>query len=187
MKTALPILACVLLLVAGCASQPGAEAKGSDAKMAAAKAPRDRVNAYVDLLRADLSDGKVAIINQVMKLSDEEARAFWPIYRDYEEELFENGDQRLTLIRQYVTALSADAMTDAKAKEMAAAWFAYQNQELEVLKKYHGLIEQKLSPVRAAQFAQIEHRFGLVVDLALASELPLVPTQVKGTATATAK
>jgi hypothetical protein len=31
-----------------------------------------------------------------------------------------------------------------------------------------------MSPIRAAQFVQIEHRFGLVVDVTIPPELPLI-------------
>jgi hypothetical protein len=33
---------------------------------------------------------------------------------------------------------------------------------------------QRDSPIRAARFVQIEYRFGLVTDLTVASELPLI-------------
>jgi hypothetical protein len=135
---------------------------------------RDSLRAYVEALRADLSNGKVRTINGVMKLSDDEARVFWPIYKDYEDELFENGDRRVALIKQYTTLTATRSMTDGNARELVPAWFDFESQQLELLKKYHGILQEKMSPVRAAQFVQIEYRFALVVDLSIASELPLI-------------
>jgi hypothetical protein len=140
------------------------------------KTPSDRLREYVASLRSELSDGKAHTINQVMDLSVDEAKTFWPIYHDYEEELFANGDKRLDLIKQYVKLHSTKALTNDKARELSAAWFDFQQQQLDLLKKYHAQIQQEVSPIRAAQFVQIEHRFGLVVDLMIASELPLVET-----------
>ena len=39
-------------------------------------------------MRDDLSRGKVEIITDVMHLNANEAKVFWPIYQDYETELF---------------------------------------------------------------------------------------------------
>ena len=41
-----------------------------------------------------------------------------------------------------------------------------------------------LSPVRAAQFAQIEHRVGTVIDLVIAAHLPLIQHEEVAASTA---
>jgi hypothetical protein len=139
----------------------------------------DPVYAYVDAVRNDLSDGKVQIINQVMRLTPEESKVFWPIYHDYEEELFDLGDQRVEVTRNFVKAQSGKAMDDKQATALADGYFKFETDRLELLKKYHKRISEELSPVRAAQFTQIEHRVGTVVDLVLASELPLVKNKAQ--------
>ena len=40
-------------------------------------------------------------------------------------------------------------------------------------KKYHTLISDKLSPVQAIQFIQVENRVNMVIDIMIASEMPL--------------
>ena len=64
----------------------------------------DPVRDYVTALRAELSDGKAGLINEVMELSVNEAKIFWPVYYEYEKELFELGDRRLELIKRFVVA-----------------------------------------------------------------------------------
>jgi hypothetical protein len=134
----------------------------------------DRVYAYVDSARHDLSDGKVTIINRVMQLSPEESAKFWPIYHDYEEELFALGDKRVEMTRAFVNAQSTQSFDNDRAAALAKDWFETESQQLELLKKYHDKIAAELSPVRAVQFTQIEHRVDTVIDLMIASELPLV-------------
>jgi hypothetical protein len=166
-----PVLLVLCALATRAADPPAASTPPPPEK------PRsDRVRDYVAQLRSELSDGKAHTINQVMDLSVDESRVFWPIYHDYEEELFANGDKRLELIKEYVKLHSTKALTNDKARELSAAWFDFQSQQLELLKKYHAQIQKELSPIRAAQFVQIEHRFALVVDLMIASDLPLVET-----------
>src|SRR5688500_14230048 len=172
---------------AGCASEnpePVKPPEPSRALTAAAAVPagprkgsgdsRDALREYVDALRADLSRGKVGIINDVMRLDAAEAKKFWPVYSDYEEELFELGDRRVELTRRYVQAYTGASLDDTTADELSKGWLAYPSGSLELARKYHGLISAELSPLRAAQFLQIEHRVGTVVDLLIAADLPLV-------------
>jgi hypothetical protein len=65
-------------------------------------------------------------------------------------------------------------LSDAEASRLASEYFDFENKRLELLKRYHGLISERLSPVRAAQFTQIEHRVGTIVDLLIAAEFPLL-------------
>jgi hypothetical protein len=134
----------------------------------------DPVRDYVTNLRGELSNGKANLINQVMNLSVEEAKVFWPIYYEYEKELFELGDRRLEMIKQFVTAHKDKALDNAQAKTMVADWFQLQTDRLELFKKYNKLISKELSAVRAAQFVQIEHRVNTTIDIMIASELPLI-------------
>jgi len=161
------------VLIAGCESTPNQAASNQPA-ISPEKRKGDIVYAYVDAMRDDLSAGKVHIINQVMRLSPEESKSFWPIYHDYEEELFNLGDQRVELTRKFVTAQSGGTLDNDRAGALADDWFKFESQRLELLQKYHKQIAKELSPIRAAQFSQIEHRVGTVVDLLIASELPLV-------------
>src|SRR5688500_6021607 len=70
------------------AAKPAPAPTAASSKTPATPAARrgDTVYAYVDAARHDLSDGKVTVINRVMRLTAEESGKFWPIYRDYEEE-----------------------------------------------------------------------------------------------------
>lgn len=183
-----PLIGSLALIIAtlacGCASnqegQPAAAPEPSAAASATPAAaatgvPRSEVlNAYVRSMRDDLSRGKVGIINDVMQLNADEAKVFWPIYQAYESELFELGDQRTAAIRQFAKDISDNRLDDSEATRLTDQYFDYEAKRLTLLKKYHGEITKELSPVRAAQFAQIEHRVGTVVDLMIASEFPLL-------------
>ena len=175
------ILGCVsvlLILVAGCSSndKPPQSSSQTLASFKATPAQRatDPAYAYLDIMRSDLTRGKVRIITDVMQLSPAESKIFWPIYHDYEEELFALGDQRMELTRRFAAAEQAHALNDAMASQLSGAWFDYESQRLALVKKYHEKLSTEMSPIRAAQFSQIEHRVNTVVDLMIASELPLV-------------
>jgi len=134
---------------------------------------RDKVYNYIDAVRNDLIDGKINIISNVMKLSDGEAEIFWNLYFDYEGELFDIGDRRVEMIERFITTHRASVLDDLEAKKMADEWFKQETDRIDLLKKYYDLIADKVSVLHGIQFLQIEHRVNTVIDLVIASELPL--------------
>ena len=147
---------------------------------AAPAAPvNDNIYNYLQLLRSDVNTAKVELVNRIMKLSSEDAQKFWPVYRDYENELGKLAIDRTELIAEFVQAHKDGNFDNTKAKDMAKRWFKSQRARLDLLEKYHGKIEKALSPVQAGQFLQIENQIGLFIDVAIASEMPAVGTKDK--------
>ena len=161
----------VLALLAGCSSTPAHKADLS----------ADEARAYFEVLRADFKAGKVRAINQVMKLTVAEANSFWPIYRQYEKDLAEVGDRRMTLISGFLVQRNAGTLTDPDYTEMAAKWLQNNQDRLELWKKYHQQISAAVSPLRAAQFLQVENQMAIYVDLKIASEIPVIGVPVINT------
>jgi hypothetical protein len=59
---------------------------------------------YVETLRRDMSQGKVQTLTDVLKLTESDAEVFWPIYHDFETELFTLGDCRFEILRTFAEA-----------------------------------------------------------------------------------
>ena len=134
----------------------------------------DNIYNYLQLLRSDLNSAKVEIINRIMKLSEADAKKFWPTYREYEDELGKQAIKRAELIAEFVRSHKDGTFDDLKAKDTAKRWFESQRARLDLLEKYHGKIEKALTSVQAGQFLQIENQLALFVDLTIAGEMPLV-------------
>ena len=126
------------------------------------------------MLRSDFNAGKIRTLNQVMKLTVAEADKFWPIYRQYEKDLAAVGDRKLALIVEFMRHHKAGTLTDQNSKEMAAQWLQNVQDRLDLWKKYHQQISDAVSPIRAAQFLQVENQMAIFVDLNIASEMPVV-------------
>lgn len=127
---------------------------------------------YVELLRSDVRAKKVAIIIEVMKMTDEESSIFWPIYREYELELNKLLDARLALIKDYASTF--DSMTDEQAKDLADKVFKMEEQRTKLKKKYFDEVAKALSPVIAAKFTQVENQLNMLIDLQIVTNLPLI-------------
>jgi hypothetical protein len=130
------------------------------------------VQAYIDLLRRDVRQEKAEIMGSVMVLSAADATKFWPIYSEYDVQLAKLNDQRVENIKEY--ARTYDQMTDEKADELIQKSLAYQKQRAELLAQTYDKVKQALGAVTAARFAQVEHQLLLIIDLQIASSLPIV-------------
>jgi actin-related protein len=130
------------------------------------------VDAYVELLKSDVRTQKVAIISKALQFTNEESSAFWPVHREYELELSKIIDDRIELIKDY--AQNYDNLTNEKAKEIAGKVFDLEKRRTKLKKKYFKKFEKALSAVIAAKFVQVENQINLLIDLQIASELPLI-------------
>ena len=137
-----------------------------------ADAQDKNLQAYIDLLRTNVRQQKAEIMGAVMLLSADDATKFWPIYSEYDAELSKLNDQRLENIKEYARAY--DQMTDDKADELIQKSLAYQKQRAELLAKTYDRVKQALGAVTAARFTQVEHQLLLLIDLRIASSLPVV-------------
>jgi len=128
--------------------------------------------AYAELLRSDVRAEKVAIITEVMGFTEAEDKAFWPIHREYESEMAKLGDERVALVAEYARTYSA--MTDEVAHKLGAKALDLEGQRNAVKAKYFERFSTALSPRTSLRFMQVEQQLLLLIDLQVASSLPIV-------------
>jgi hypothetical protein len=127
---------------------------------------------YFELLRQDLSTKKVALITEVMQFTDEEAGVFWPLYREYDLEVKKMGDETIKLIKDY--AANYENLTDEKAVELMTRSYDLQEEEINLNRIYMAKFGKVISPTRAVQFMQVINQIDLILDVQIASQLPLI-------------
>lgn len=139
------------------------------------------VDSEIEAARADLRADKVTIIKDVMKFTPEESAAFWPIYNNYENDLKKVNDERVALVKEYADKFTT--LTDADAKRMTEKNFDLEARTLDLRKKYYKEFSKKLPATTATKFFQLEHRLDLLIDLKVASELPMLLVKPATTST----
>jgi hypothetical protein len=144
----------------------------SSAQSTAADAKEKNIQEYIELMRSNVRDEKSQIMGAVMQLNVDDAAKFWPIYAQYDAELTKVNNLRVENIQDY--AHSYSQMTDAKADELIQRSLEYQKQRGELLAKYYQVMKQSLGAITAARFLQVEHQLLLIIDLQIASSLPIV-------------
>jgi Na+/phosphate symporter len=147
---------------------------GALAQVLASKSDTQDQNlrADIELLRSDVRANTAEIIRVMMQLDDKDAAVFWPIYRDYESELSKLYDEKVAGIMDY--ADNYLQMTDAKADDLATRALQWEDQRTNLKKKYYERFKKALSPITAARFLQIENQILMLVDLQVASSLPII-------------
>ena len=162
----------VTMLSAGFAAAQTAAAKP------AAKAPADpaqvraEIDKAIEALRKDARAGKSDILGKTMQLDATQAAAFWPIYKQYEAEAQVLGDERLGIIQDL--AEHFDSLDDAKAKALLDRQLALEDKKLALTKKYKDEMLKVLPAKTVARFFQVDSRLNKLVELTVASEIPLV-------------
>jgi len=163
---------CVLTL-ACLAGAPLTAAAQAPAKPVADDAARARnLQAYVELLRSDIRDQKVAIITGMMQFSEADDAKFWPVYRDYEKELSSINDERLALIKEYANAY--EKLTDQIADRLAHSALDLEARRNALKTKYYERLTTILPARTAARLLQVENQILLLLDLQIAASLPVI-------------
>jgi hypothetical protein len=127
---------------------------------------------YVELLRSDIKTQKVAMLTEVLELTEEESAAFWPVYREYELELDKINDETLVVIKDFVAHF--DSMTDEKATELTHKTLSLDESRVKLRKKYLKRFQGALPPIKVARFYQAERQISMLLRLQIAAELPLI-------------
>lgn len=152
-----------LLFAAGIASAQAQTPSGSASSS---------VDTQINLMRKDLRDQKKQIVAANLPLTGDEAAKFWPVYEAYTQETIKINDRRYALFKEY--AANYSAMTDAQANSYIRRWNEadgdFTKLRLDWIPKY----EQVLGAKKTAIFFQIDRRVGLMIELQLSSQLPLV-------------
>ncbi|MGH9759859.1 MAG: hypothetical protein ACREDR_23830 [Blastocatellia bacterium] len=133
------------------------------------------IEEYIDLIRNDVKQQKAEIMGSVIQLGADDAAKFWPIYSEYDAELTKLNDLRTENTIEY--ARTYTEMTDAKADELIKKAIDYQRQRSDLLAKYYVRVKDAIGAINAARFVQIEHQLLLIIDLQIASQLPVIGKQ----------
>lgn len=124
------------------------------------------------LLRRDLRSEKKQLVALNVPLTETEATKFWPVYDQYTAEMSKVYDEFYSLIKEY--AANQKTLTDPQASSMINRWAAMQVQQAQTRQKYIPIVEKVIPSRKAALFFQIDRRLYELMDLQVASQIPLV-------------
>ena len=132
-------------------------------------------NDYLEYSRSILNAEKKAIVSEAMMLSEEQSKVFWPLYNELNEKLFQVESKTYDLIMDY--AENFEKMTDEKADELWTKATSAQEERGKLLSSYYGKFKKVLPAGLVVKYFQVENKIDIMIDAALAMEIPLVEIQ----------
>jgi len=142
---------------------------GNAAAQAQTQSPN--LNDDTQMLLSQIQADKAAVVLKSLELTDPEARAFTPIYDEYQKERKEIAQRQIAELNKF--ASNYGSMTDKAAGEILKNWFKIQEDKNDLVKKYAKKFEHVLPKTKVLRFVQVENKLETVVDLQAARVIPL--------------
>jgi hypothetical protein len=130
--------------------------------------PSDNMQVVIEKVRAD----KKLLVAENMQLTEAEAKAFWPVYKQYQDELFLLRTRSLKLIKDYADAY--ETMTNTTAKKLLNEYVAIEALGPKLRQAYLPKFRKALPEVKVVRYYQIENKIQAALIYELAAQIPLV-------------
>jgi hypothetical protein len=133
----------------------------------AAQALKDQYRA----VRGDVIAKRDSALQTLIKLDEGQAKAFWPLKAQYDAELKKIGEAREALLKEYAKVYKAPS--PAQATDLATRSLKLDDDRNALRRKYFDLMSEKVSPLAAGQFLQLERQFETMMDFKAQAIIPL--------------
>lgn len=132
---------------------------------------------YIDGIKKDVKGTFTEIVKQNLKLSDDEAKLFWPLYEEYMAARNPIFEERVSLTEEYM--MNYYAMDDATAKDLINKAIKSNQDLLNLRKEYMDKMFEQLPAPVVGKFFQLDNRVSALIDLVRMSSTPLVRDEEK--------
>lgn len=134
------------------------------------KPPSTDMQIFVQKVKAD----KKLIVATAMRLSEPEAKGFWPLYDAYQKDLDAVTKRLMSTIAAYAEAYKKGAVSNETAKRLIEDAIAVEEAEVHLKRTYLPKLEKVLPAAKVARYIQLENKVRAAVRFELAEAIPLV-------------
>jgi len=124
--------------------------------------------------RALLQAGREEIIREDLQMTEQESSGFWPVYKEYRDEIMLVRDKRATMVAGFLQAYRDAEFTDEFAEGLIKDHFEVKSELLDIQKRYVPRFREVLPVLKVARFYQLENKMDAEIDAQLALVIPLV-------------
>jgi hypothetical protein len=128
----------------------------------------------MQILLQKVKADKKLLVAVNMKLSDAEAKKFWPVYDAYQVELGKLNKRVIMLIQAYADDYNNNSMTDEKSKKIVTEMISIDEAEVAMKKAFVPKLYKVIPAIKAARYLQIENKIRAAVRYEIAAAVPLV-------------
>jgi len=130
--------------------------------------PADNMEIVLEKTRAD----KKLLVAENMQLTEAEAKAFWPVYDQYQDELFLLRSRTAKLIKDYADAY--DQMTNHTAKKLLDELMVIEGLGPKLRQAYLPKFRKVLPETKVVRYYQIENKIQAALFYEIARNIPLM-------------
>ena len=134
----------------------------------------DKPASNLAIIHEKLKADKKLIVAKYMELTESEAKKFWPVYEEYQQDLQKSNERLLRLLESYAADYKNKSLTDEKAKKLLDEWIAIEQDEGKRRGAFAPKVLQALPAKKAARYLQIENEYRILLRYDLAATVPLV-------------
>ena len=125
----------------------------------------------MELKKKIMFDQKRLVVMENMEFTEEEAKAFWPVYEQHQDELFKINQRGAKLIIAYASVYQT--MTDDQANKIIDEYYDIQDERLVVMKKMAADVGKVLPGKKAFRYMQVESKLNAIARFEIAKQIPL--------------
>jgi hypothetical protein len=136
--------------------------------VAAQEKQSDNMQIVLEKVRAD----KKLLVAENMQLTEAEAKAFWPVYDQYQDELFLLRTRTVKLIKDFADAY--EKMANETAKKLMDEYITIETLGPKLRQAYLPKFRKVLPEVKVVRYYQIENKIQAALYYELAAKIPLM-------------
>ena len=132
-----------------------------------------QISAEFQKTREAMQKQKDDVIAADMKLTEEEGKAFWPLYQEYQEALRKLQDRSFKLLAEYAQERENETFTDQKAKALLDEYMAIEREDLWLKKIYLEKFNKRLPAKKVMRYFQLENKIAAMINYQTTQMIPL--------------
>jgi len=129
------------------------------------------VGESIELTRTAIQAKRQTIISQSLDLTEEEDRAFWPLYREYQTASASLDDRVAEMVTNLM--VNYDRLTDEEAEDLIDQWLDVQTKRHDLTLQYAKRFREILPEKKALRYLQLENKLDAIVSYSLSETVPL--------------
>ena len=126
----------------------------------------------MQIVREKVRADKKLLVAENMQLTEAEAKAFWPIYDQYQDELFLLRARSAKLIKDFADAY--EKMSNDSGKKLLDEYIVIESLGLKLRKTYLPKFRKVLPDVKVVRYYQIENKIQAALFYEAAANIPLM-------------
>ena len=125
----------------------------------------------IEILRAQISADRQALVAINMELSEKQGEKFWPLYREYHLKRDALMDRRFKILTEFRDDYMG--MTAKQAEQILVDSLKLEKDILKLKESYRKKFQKVLAPRATLRYYQIENKFDAVIHYDIAAVVPL--------------